>query len=125
MSRGVCKLRDRLLLPGRIKVIGNAIDDPINTLRILKTAHRSDPTADLAEGSFYSIGGANLAPMCSGAPQKIQKFIEVCLQATYCLRLARAPFVGPLPKTGYCLSMRGGLINLLSAFEAGLLNLPG
>jgi len=106
-------------------VIGNAIDDPINTLRVLETAHRPGPTADLSEGSLYSIGGANLAPVCSRAAQEIQEFIQVCLQATYSLRLARAPFVGPLPKAGYCLSTGGGLINLFSPFEARLLDLPG
>jgi len=66
VSRGVCKFRDRLLLPGCVKVTDNAVDDPVNASRILETAHRLGSAADLAEGAFYSIGGAGLAPVGFG-----------------------------------------------------------
>jgi hypothetical protein len=48
-------------------VIDNTVDDSVDATRVLEIAHWPASTADLAEGSFYSIGGANLAPVCSGA----------------------------------------------------------
>ena len=47
-------------------MIDNTVDDSVDASSILETAHRPGSMADLAEGAFYSIGGVNLAPVCSG-----------------------------------------------------------
>jgi hypothetical protein len=65
-------LRDRLLLSGWVKVIGNAIDDTIDTSRVLKTVHGPCPVADLSEGSFYGVGSVNLTPIGFRAVKEAQ-----------------------------------------------------
>ena len=44
-------------------MIDNAIDDPVDTPRILETAHRPDPAANFSKSALYCIGSSNLAPM--------------------------------------------------------------
>jgi len=53
-------------------MIDDAIDDPINTLRVLETAHGPGSAADFSKSTLYGIGSANLMPMSLRAAKEAQ-----------------------------------------------------
>ena len=78
----MCKFSEGVLLPFVVQMAYDAINNPVNTGRVLEATHWAGTTPYLAKGSFDSVGGSDLLPVFPGTGKKIEEFIEVLLQAT-------------------------------------------